>query len=155
MKRWLALSLALLFALVSIRPAQPPDEGAFWVVRAYYSDEQMVREIASWIEPWEVHPDQGYVVVGVSEADFKRFETMGFRLEIDPELTQKANQPAQFSPLQTDGIPGYSAIAQWKRLTPQPRTWQLPTQTWQPGATSAIPGSGRPRAEGMILRCCA
>jgi hypothetical protein len=108
MKRWLGLSLALLFALISIRLAPSPDEGIFRVVRAYYHDPQMVREIASWIEPWEVHADQGYVVVGVDEAAYKRLEALGFRLEIDPELTQKVGQPAPFSPLQTGGIPGYS-----------------------------------------------
>jgi len=75
---------------------------------AYYSDEQMVHEIASWIEPWEVHADQGYVVVGVDEVDYKRLEALGLspgdRTRADPE----GNQPAPFSPLQTDGIPGYS-----------------------------------------------
>ena len=108
MKRWLPLFLALLTALLTIRPAPPPDHTGLWVVRAYYNDEQMVREIASWIEPWEVHADQGYIVVGVDEAQYARLEALGFRLEIDKELTDKVNQPVQFSPLQTDGIPGYS-----------------------------------------------
>jgi carboxypeptidase T len=108
MKRWLALSLAFIFALVSIHPAPPPDENTIWVVRAYYSDVQMVREIASWLEPWEVYADQSYIVVGVDEAEYSRLEALGFRLEIDTDLTRKANQPASFSPLQTSGIPGYA-----------------------------------------------
>jgi carboxypeptidase T len=108
MKRWLALPLALLFALVSIRPAQPPDVTDFQVVRAYYADPQLVRQMASWIEPWEVHPAEGYVVVGVDPAGYARLEALGFRLEVDPELTLLANQPRAFSPLQASGIPGYA-----------------------------------------------
>jgi carboxypeptidase T len=112
MRGWLALSLALslalIFALISIRPAQPPDETSFWVVRAYYSDEQMRRQVASWTEPWEVHADQGYMVVGVDEAGYKRLEELGFRLEIDAALTQKANPPTPLSRLQTNGIPGFA-----------------------------------------------
>jgi murein tripeptide amidase MpaA len=107
MRSWLALPLTLLFALISIRPGPPPDGETFWVVRAYYSDPQMMREMAGWIEPWEVHAEQGYVAVGVDQAEYTRLEALGFRLEVDAELTEKANRPPIFSPLQTDGIPGY------------------------------------------------
>lgn len=108
MKNWFALPLALLFAIISIRPGPPPDEHAFWVVRAYFHDPEMVRQMAGWLEPWEVHADESYVVVGVGEVEYARLEALGFRLEIDAEMTQKANQPAPFSPSQVAGIPGYT-----------------------------------------------
>ncbi len=36
-----------------------------WVVRVDFSSRQEVAEIAAWIEPWEVHYEQGYLLVGV------------------------------------------------------------------------------------------
>jgi hypothetical protein len=107
MKRQPALLLALLFALLSLRTAPAPGRADFWVVRAYYDDPQMVHEMASWIEPWEVHPEEGYVVVGVDPAEYARLEAQGFRIQVDPQLTLLATQPPAFSPLQTSGIPGY------------------------------------------------
>ena len=108
MKSRLPLLLVLLFALLSIRFAPPPDETNFRVVRAYYADLEQVRQTASWIEPWEVNTQKGYIVVGVDEAGYARLEILGFRLEIDQDLTDKANQPPAISPLQASGIPGYS-----------------------------------------------
>jgi hypothetical protein len=99
--------MALLFALLSLRTAPAPGRADFWVVRAYYDDPQMVHEMASWIEPWEVHPEEGYVVVGVDPAEYARLEAQGFRIQVDPLLTLLATQPPAFSPLQTSGIPGY------------------------------------------------
>jgi hypothetical protein len=107
MKRQPALLMALLFALLSLRTAPAPGRADFWVVRAYYDDPQMVHEMASWIEPWEVHPEEGYVVVGVDPAEYARLEAQGFRIQVDPLLTLLATQPPAFSPLQTSGIPGY------------------------------------------------
>ena len=86
-------------------PSAPEDQ--LWVVRAYYSDRQMLIDLASWIEPWEVHPDQGYLVVGVTPLEYERMRAMGFRLEIDQRLTQAVNQPHLSLPGQTSGIPGY------------------------------------------------
>lgn len=79
----------------------------YWVVRAYYQDRQMVNELARWLEPWEVHHDQGYLVVGVNKQQFDILLASGFRLEIDQELTELINQPHLALPGQTSGIPGY------------------------------------------------
>jgi carboxypeptidase T len=79
----------------------------FWVVRAYYQDQQMVNDLASWLEPWEVHHVQGYIVVGVDKEQYDRLLDAGFRLEIDPLLTAQMNQPHLALPGQTSGIPGY------------------------------------------------
>ncbi|MDY7076245.1 MAG: M14 family zinc carboxypeptidase [Chloroflexota bacterium] len=78
-----------------------------WVVRAYYTDRQMVNDLAAWREPWQVHHDRGYLVVDVNQTEYDLLLDAGFRLEIDEKLTAQLNQPRVQSPGQTSGIPGY------------------------------------------------
>ncbi len=78
-----------------------------WVVRAYYTDRQIVRDLAAWIEPWEIHPDRGYLVVDVDRAGYERLLAAGFRLEVDQRLTADLNRPNVRLPDQVTGIPGY------------------------------------------------
>jgi carboxypeptidase T len=80
----------------------------FVVVRAYYSDPNLVAELARWLEPWEVHSKEGYLVVGVTQAEYNRLLKMGFRLEVDQQLTDQVNRPIQRLPQQTGGIPDFS-----------------------------------------------
>ena len=84
----------------------PAGEGP-WVVRAYYTDRQLVNDLAAWLEPWEVHHDQGYLVVAVGPAEYQRLLDMGFRLEVDEKLTAELNRPHVMLPNQDKGIPGY------------------------------------------------
>ena len=78
-----------------------------WVVRAHYTDRRLVTDLATWIEPWEVHHDQGYLVVGVTRTEYDRLLAAGFRLEVDERLTALLNQPNVRLPDQASGIPGY------------------------------------------------
>jgi hypothetical protein len=77
------------------------------VVRAYYTDRQMVDDLAAWLEPWEVHHDEGYLVVGVTQAEYDLMLAAGFRLETDERRTSELNRPAEMLPGQASGIPGY------------------------------------------------
>ncbi|MBN2547631.1 MAG: hypothetical protein JXB15_00620, partial [Anaerolineales bacterium] len=88
-------------------PTLSPEDSSYQVVRAYYTDRQMVNALAAWLEPWEVHHDKGYLVVGVSPQEAEIMLALGFRLEVDQRLTDLANQPLQALPGQTQGIPGY------------------------------------------------
>ena len=87
-------------------PEEPLGEGP-WVVRAYYADRQMVNELAAWREPWEVHHDQGYLIVDVTRTAFDRLQELDFRLELDERLTMALRQPSRLLPEQASGIPGY------------------------------------------------
>ena len=82
-------------------------DGGPWVVRAYYIDEQMVRDLAAWNEPWEVNRDARYVVVEVDVAAYARLLAAGFRVEIDAPLTTQLRRPNVALPDQVSGIPGY------------------------------------------------
>jgi carboxypeptidase T len=92
---------------LSIFDRQPPPGEGPWVVRAYYQDRQIVNQLAAQIEPWEVHHDQGYLVVAVNQYEFEWMQQLGFDLEIDWDLTQLYNQPHVKLPGQLTGIPGY------------------------------------------------
>ena len=95
-------------ALPSLNPL-PLDETTsnLWVVRVYFENRQQIEEIAAWIEPWEVNQKEGYLVLGVSQAEYNRLLAQGYRLEIDQELTALLNQPQAYLQGLTIGIPGY------------------------------------------------
>jgi hypothetical protein len=87
MKRIALITLIFLagFALLLAFTAQPApagDEAAappeWQVVRAYFTDRQMVYDLAEWREPWEVHYDKGYVVLEATPAEMDRLIAAGF-----------------------------------------------------------------------------
>jgi carboxypeptidase T len=85
----------------------PPAGDGPWVVRAFFSSRQMVHDLAAWKEPWEVHYDEGYLVVDVTPGEYERLLQAGFVLTIDAELTTQLNRPLARLPGQATGIPGY------------------------------------------------
>jgi hypothetical protein len=136
--------------------AQPEGNGP-WVVRAYYEDRAQVNEMAAWLEPWEVHHDEGYLVVAVDAAQYQRLLEIGFRLEVDAELTAQLNRPNVPLPGQVEGIPGYPcyrtveetyATAQ-SLVTNYPNlaTWIDAGDSWE----KTEPG-GNPGYDMMVLR---
>ncbi len=130
--------------------AQPPEGDGPWVVRAYYADRQLVDELAAWIEPWEVHHDEGYLVLGVNRDQYIRMLDMGFRLEVDERLTEELNQPREALPGQVEGIPGYPcyrtveetfATAQALATTyPGLATWTDVGDSWEKTQPGGLPG---------------
>lgn len=115
--RGLVLTLLALFAA---RPAlaDPPKGGGaafadcqMTVVRAFYTERAMVDRLAEWTEPWEVHHDRGYVVVGVDTVGYGRLLAEGFRVEVDEKRTEKYCRPAPPLEGQRSGIAGYPCYA--------------------------------------------
>lgn len=106
----LVLSLAILPA-VSVRAQSASSEEGPWVVRAYYSDRAMIRKLAAWRAPWSLNRKDGYAIVNVDNAqEFEFLESLGFRVVIDAELTQKYYRApkALLAPPAAGGIPGFS-----------------------------------------------
>ncbi len=89
------------------QPLPETPETDLWVVRVYFTTRQEVADIAAWVEPWEVNYKDGYLVVGVSQAGYKRLLAGGYRVEIDHDYTASVNQPLEYLPMQVNGIPGY------------------------------------------------
>ncbi len=65
------------------------------------------RRPAAEIEPWEVHYDQGYVVLDVDRQDWEFLLKLGFEPVVDPLLTDELRRPRVRLPGQVNGIPGY------------------------------------------------
>lgn len=82
-----------------------------WVVRAYFSDRQMVNDLATWHEPWEVRYDEdlaeGYIVLDVTRSEYARLLQAGFQLTVDTRLTAQLHKPNIPLADQTGGIPGF------------------------------------------------
>lgn len=95
-------------AATPVSPLALPDPtGDLLVVRAYYTDREQVNRLAAWLEPWEARHDQGYLVVGVTSAEYALLQELGFTLEVDQVLTEQLNRPLASIPGQVSGIPGY------------------------------------------------
>lgn len=112
-----------------------------WVVRAYYDDPQLPRLLAAHLEPWEVHPEQGYLVAEVDRETYEWMQSTGFRLEVDAKLTRQVQQPLTALPGQVSGIPAYpcyrtveetyAAAEQIAAENPTLATWEDIGDTWE------------------------
>lgn len=121
-----------------------------WVVRVYFNSRQVVADIAAWVEPWEVNYQEGYLVVGVSQADYHRLLVNGFRVEIDHETTALVNRPPVSLPMQTSGIPGYACYRTVEETyttaenlvanNPSLATWIDIGDSWEKNAPGGSPG---------------
>ncbi len=130
-------------------PGTGPEGEGPWVVRAYYTDRGMVDALAAWLEPWEVHHDQGYLVVAVDRAGYERLQAVGFRLEIDQGLTDEL-QPREVLPGQESGIPGYpcyrtveetyAAAQALATAYPHLATWSDIGDSWEKTEPGGHPG---------------
>ncbi len=150
MKTRYALPGVFLFLLIAFPWSNSTAQSGHWVVRAEYEDPRMVAQVAEWLEPWEVHPREGYLVVGVDEAGYARLEGMGFRVEVDTKLTSEINQPQRRLPGQTSGIPGYpcyrtvdetyAAAQSLAQRYPNLATWSDIGDSWEKTASIGEPG---------------
>lgn len=141
------------------QPAAPPTPFAnmIIVVRVYYSDPKMVAELARWLEPWEVHSKEGYLVVGVTREEYDQLVKLGFQVEIDWPLTDQVNQPIPRLPQQTGGIPGfpcyrtvaetYASAQTLVSAYPQLAAWIDIGDSWEKTQPAGEPGSDL-----MVLR---
>jgi carboxypeptidase T len=140
---------------VAGKPAVPAPEGRR-VVRIFYRDRQQLQELAAWREPWEVHPDQGYLVLDATQEEVKRLQAVGYRLEIDPEQTAalaaatRSAAVAAGPPDQLGGIPGFpcyltveegmAAAAAMAAAHPRLATWIDSGDSWEKLTTGGAPG---------------
>ena len=83
-----AVSLvAALFALSSSVAAEGFGSAGPWMVRAWFGDDAMVREVASWGDHLQVDGHKGYLRIVVDAGRLSRLERLGFFVEVDEEAT--------------------------------------------------------------------
>jgi carboxypeptidase T len=86
----------------------PPPGGDHWVVRAAFTDRDQVNKLAAYTEPWEVHYDQGWLIVDVDREGWQQLLDLGFVVEVDAVRTEEALRPrVRLEGQGTDSIPGF------------------------------------------------
>ncbi len=150
------LTFAALLSPPPQTPTLPPSEGP-WVVRVYYTGRQMLNRLAARMEPWEVHPDLGYLVVSVDSAGYEWLLAQDYRVEVDAERTALLNQPNLLLPGQVSGIPGYpcyrtveetyATAAAIAAAHPDLATWTDIGDSWE-----KVTSGGNPGYDLMVLR---
>ena len=80
-----------------------------WVVRAWFGDEAMVREVASWGEHFAWYPEKGFLVAEVDGEHLGRLRALGFFVEEDVERTahRRRFEAAVAAGPTGGGIPGF------------------------------------------------
>ncbi|MCI0520815.1 MAG: PKD domain-containing protein [Chloroflexi bacterium] len=131
-------------------PLPPPDGEGPWVVRAYFTDREMVALLASRIEPWEVHYDKGFLVVEVDRSSYYWLQQIGFTLEVDQARTEELHRVPQPLPGQVTGIPGYpcyrtveetySSAQSIAAANPTLATWSAVGSSWEKTKPGGLPG---------------
>ena len=80
----------------------------FFVVRIDYANRTELDRLAAWLEPWEVHPEENYLIVGVTRAELVRLLASGVHTRILPAQTRSLTELPAADPDQISGIPGYA-----------------------------------------------
>lgn len=81
-----------------------------WMVRAWFGDDGMIREVASWGDHLQVDRNKGFVRVLVDSEHLDRLAAMGFYVEVDEEATAliRLAESAQADWDRPDTIPGFA-----------------------------------------------
>ena len=75
-------------------------------VRVFFDGKEQLRKLSDWKDVWAIDSRDGFAIVPATEAERDILEDMGFRTELDLELTRLLYQPA--IPEGDSGIPGFS-----------------------------------------------
>ena len=116
----LALSCALVLAAPPVGAAIPSDPFAGdgpWMVRAWFGDETMLREVASWGDHYRYDRNKGFLSIEADVSRLAALRALGFYVEVDEELTRwirhaeaaqlRARERAARGEAPEAGIPGF------------------------------------------------
>jgi len=104
-----AFVLSLMMVAGPAAATEPPDAPCpTTVVRAWFSERSQVEAFAAADEPWEVHYDKGWMLVGADADGLRLLLDLGFTVEVDEARTEEICNPRAAIKGQTEGIPGYA-----------------------------------------------
>jgi uncharacterized repeat protein (TIGR01451 family) len=64
------------------------------VVRLYYDDQEHLNAVAGELDIWSVNKEEGFAIVALPTTQYDWLEVMGYRVEIDDQLTALYQSPA-------------------------------------------------------------
>ena len=104
-----AALLALFFATSAPLAAEGFAGPGPWMARAWFGDEAMVREVASWGDHLQVERDKGFLRVVVDADQLAKLAALGFFVEVDEEATAliRLAESAQEAWDRPDTIPAF------------------------------------------------
>ncbi len=122
------------------------------VVRINFSSRQQLDTLASFLDIWEVHPEQGYLVALLLPGQDTRLKTMGIAYSVMQQATSELNQPYQRLPGVVSGIPVqgftcyrtveeiHSSMAQLALSHPELAAWKSIGQSWEKNTPDGAAG---------------
>ncbi len=114
-----AVRLAALLAALLTSAAPLAAEGFAgagpWMVRAWFGDEVMIREVASWGDHMQVDRNKGFVRIVVDIDQLARLAALGFFVEVDEEASAlirlaESGQPDADHPGSIPNFPCYRTV---------------------------------------------
>lgn len=78
------------------------------VVRINFSDQAGLRVLTGWLDVWEVHREQGYVIALATLDEQARLRELGYTIQPDPTLTAQLPVPGAAAAGADGGIPGFA-----------------------------------------------
>ncbi len=152
MRSGVAVVIALSSILVAGAGAAPAaDEGCpTVVVRASFTDRAQVDALAARAEPWEVHHDQGWLLVEADAAVLEFLFDLGFTVEVDRRRSAELCAPPTRLKGQTEGVPGFpcyrtveetfQAAADLVAAHPHLASWVDVGDSWEKTTPGGNPG---------------
>lgn len=105
--------LFLFFPAATARAQAPSSQEprAPWVIRAFFSNDEMLRQVSRWGEPWMVDHENGFFIMEADENVIGQLLELGMAVDIDEQLSadfHRLNVPLED---QGSGIPGFPCYA--------------------------------------------
>ncbi len=130
--------------------AEGPDEFDVRLVKVFFENKAQLNSLASHLDIWEVHQEEGYVVARVHRAELERLQNMGLRIQQFPQMTHRLYLNWLMMPGQTGGIPGFACyrtveetyrdLANLAAAYPHLATWKDIGDSWTRMMTAGARG---------------
>ena len=109
---WIIALLALSLSETEGIPGNPaetktPASGDWIVARVYFSDRSVLNRLAEYLDIFEVHHPEKYIVAMLSPEQYQNLQTKGLRLEMDPIVTRQVNLAHKFPRPWTEVVQQY------------------------------------------------
>ncbi len=158
-RRLIVIGLFMLLATAVIWPMRSPQQNAVLaeaipddglVVRVYFEDPALGRQIAKSFEPLQSNYEKGYLLLAVSQEEYQKLLDANLQAEIDEALTKQYAEARALPPGQIEAIPGFSCYRTVEETFstaqsivtnyPTLATWSDVGNSWEKATSGGLPG---------------